>query len=149
MDSGALVVSNATGSGTGAGAVSVNGGTLGGKGIVSGAVTIGTGSGGGAFLAPAFGTNKQVTLTLQSGLTLQAEATYTYTVKARKNKSRTDLVIANGVTISGATIGLQRKDPGPVKAWPGPDGAQQYEREPNQRNLPQPNRRSGRLGERQ
>jgi hypothetical protein len=38
---------------------------------------------------------------------LQADATYTYTFKARRNQARTDLVIANGVTINGATIALQ------------------------------------------
>ena len=75
----------------------------------------GTGSGAGAFLAPAVGTNKQVTLTLQSSLTLQADATYTYTFKARKNQARTDLVMANGITINGATIALQGKTQGRVK----------------------------------
>jgi autotransporter-associated beta strand protein len=112
VNAGALLVNNNTGSATGTGAVIVNGGTLGGGGIVSGAVTVGTGGGGGAFLAPAFGTNKQVTLTLQSSLTLQADATYTYTFKARTNQARADLVIANGVTINGATIALQGKTQG-------------------------------------
>ncbi len=106
VSAGALLISNQSGSGTGAGAVLVNAGTLGGKGILSGAVTIGTGSGGGAFLAPAFGTNKQVMLNLQSSLTLQADATYTCTFKANKNQSRTDLVIANGVTINNATLAI-------------------------------------------
>jgi autotransporter-associated beta strand protein len=115
VSAGALLVSNPTGSATGTGAIAVNSGTLGGGGIIAGAVTIGTGSGTGAFLAPAFGTNKQVTLTLQSSLTLQADATYTYTFKARKNQSRTDLVAANGVTISGATIVLQGKTQGRLK----------------------------------
>jgi autotransporter-associated beta strand protein len=109
VTAGALLVSNNAGSATGPGAVKVNGGTLGGGGIVSGAVTVGTGGGGGAFLAPAFGTNKQVTLTLQNTLTLQGDATYTYTFKARNSQSRTDLVIANGVTINEATIALKGK----------------------------------------
>jgi autotransporter-associated beta strand protein len=112
INAGALLVSNNTGSATGTGAVTVNGGTLGGGGIVSGTVTVGTGSGGGAFLAPAFGTNKQLALALQSTLTLQADATYIYTFKARNSQSRADLVIANGVTINGATIALQGKTQG-------------------------------------
>jgi autotransporter-associated beta strand protein len=115
VSQGALLVANTSGSATGTGAVSVTAGTLGGSGMIGAAVTIGTGSGTGAFLAPAFGTNKQITLTLQSSLILQADATYTYTFKARKNQSRTDLVIANGITINGATIVLQGKTQGRLK----------------------------------
>ena len=62
ITAGTLVVSNKTGSGTGTGAVTVNGGTLGGSGTLSGAVTVNSG----AFLAPAAGTKKQATLTIQS-----------------------------------------------------------------------------------
>ncbi len=115
LSAGVLLIANTTGSGTGTGPVKANVGTLGGSGIISGACTVGTGSGGGAFLVPAFGTNKKVTLTLQSSLTLHADATYTYTFKARKNQSRTDLVIANGVTINGATIAFQGQTQGRVK----------------------------------
>ncbi|MDQ3413949.1 MAG: autotransporter-associated beta strand repeat-containing protein [Verrucomicrobiota bacterium] len=64
VSAGTLVVANTTGSATGTGAVSVTAGTLGGSGIIAGAVTIGTGSGGGAFLAPAHGGKKQLTLTI-------------------------------------------------------------------------------------
>ena len=106
VNGGVLNVANRRGSATGIGAVQVNTGTLGGRGIVSGATTIGTGSGAGAFLAPAVGSNKQTVLTIQSALTLKADATYTYSFKAKKNKSRTDLVAANGVTINGAAINL-------------------------------------------
>jgi autotransporter-associated beta strand protein len=108
VSQGALVVSNQTGSGTGTGAVSVDHGTLGGNGIIGGAVTARTGS----FLAPAFGSKKQVTLTLQSSLTLQAGATYIYTFKARDSQVRTDLLIANSVTINGAKIKLKGKTQG-------------------------------------
>ena len=45
---GTLLVKNTTGSATGTGAVQVNTGTLGGTGIISGAVTVGTGSSSGA-----------------------------------------------------------------------------------------------------
>jgi autotransporter-associated beta strand protein len=107
VNGGTLVVSNTTGSGTGAGPVNVSAGTLGGSGIIAGAVTIGTGSGAGAFLAPAHGGKKQLTLTIQDSLTFNTDATYTYTFKAKGNKSKIDKVIANGVTInSGASFNL-------------------------------------------
>jgi autotransporter-associated beta strand protein len=100
---GGLVVANSTGSATGTGAVTIKAGTLGGSGSIAGAVSAGTGSGAGAFLAPAAGSNKQATLTIQSALTFKSDSTYTYTLKAKKNKARTDQVIAKGVTIeSGA-----------------------------------------------
>ena len=101
-----VLLSNRTGSATGTGAVKVNAGTLGGSGIIAGAVTVGTGSGAGAFLTPGIGTNKQVTLTIQSALTLNSDATYTYTFKGNKNRVRTDLAIANGVTINGGAIAI-------------------------------------------
>ena len=106
VSGGVLNVANRRGSATGIGAVQVNTGTLGGRGIISGATTIGTGSGAGAFLAPAVGSNKQTVLTIQSALTLKADATYTYSFKGKQNKSRTDLVAANGITINGATLNL-------------------------------------------
>jgi len=108
VNQGTLVVSNTFGSGTGAGRVQVNAGTLGGSGIVSGPVTLGTGSGIGAFLAPAHGTNTQATLTIQSALTFSADSTYTCTFKAKRNRAKMDQVIANGVTInSGASFAFQ------------------------------------------
>jgi autotransporter-associated beta strand protein len=107
VSAGTLVVGNTAGSATGTGSVNVTAGTLGGSGIIAGAVTVGTGSGAGAFLAPAHGGNKQLTLTIQGSLTFNADATYTYTFKAKGNKSKIDKVISNGVTInSGASINL-------------------------------------------
>ena len=107
VTAGVLGISNTLGSGTGTGSVNVQGGTLAGKGIISGAVTIGTGSGSGAFLAPAAGTNVQAMLTIQSALIFNADATYAYTFRAKRNRARTDEVIANGVTInSGALVAL-------------------------------------------
>lgn len=107
VSSGTLVVANTSGSATGTGAVNVTAGTLGGGGIIAGAVTVGTGSGAGAFLAPAHGGNKQLTLTIQSSLTCNSDATYTYTFKAKGNRSKIDKVVANGVTInSGAQVNL-------------------------------------------
>lgn len=107
LNAGTLVISNRSGSGAGTGLLQVNAGTLGGSGIISGAVTVGTGSGAGAFLAPAHGINKQVTLTIQSALTFKADSTFTYTFKAKQTKSKTDKVVANGVMInSGASFNL-------------------------------------------
>ena len=117
VNAGTLLVSNTTGSATGPGAVKVNSGTLGGSGIITGAVTIGTGSGAGAFLAPAGGTRKQATLTSQSALTFNGDATYTYTFRAKGNKSRTDRVVALGVTINaGATFVSQGTVQGALQA---------------------------------
>ena len=106
LSAGTLIVSNRTGSATGTGSVKANVGTLGGSGIIAGTVTVGTGSGGGAFLTPGIGTNKQVTLTIQSALTFSSDSTYTYTFKGNRNRVRTDLVIANGVTINRGTIAI-------------------------------------------
>ncbi|MGH8092073.1 MAG: autotransporter-associated beta strand repeat-containing protein [Chthoniobacterales bacterium] len=103
VSAGTLVVSNKSGSATGTGAVNVSGGTLGGKGIISGAVTVNSG----AFLAPAHGTKQQSTLTVQSAFTFNAGSTYTYSFKAKGKQAKTDKVIANGVTVnSGASFNL-------------------------------------------
>jgi autotransporter-associated beta strand protein len=108
VNAGALLVSNTTGSGAGTGAVNVNAGTLGGSGVITGAVTIGTGSGGRAFLAPAGGAKRQATLTSRNALTFNANATYTYSFRAKGNRTRADKVVAMGVTINnGATFVLQ------------------------------------------
>jgi autotransporter-associated beta strand protein len=113
VTAGVLGISNKRGSGAGTGSVNVQAGTLAGKGIISGAVTIGTGSGSGAFLAPAAGTNVQAMLTIQSALTFNADATYAYTFRAKRNRASTDMVIASGVTInSGAMIALSGQTQG-------------------------------------
>jgi autotransporter-associated beta strand protein len=115
VSAGTLQVSNGIGSGTGTGPVNVNVGTLGGKGIIAGTITVGTGAGSGAFLAPAAGMNAQATLTIQSSLTFNSDAIYTYTFSATHNRVRTDKVVANGVTInSGATIALSGQIRGPL-----------------------------------
>ena len=113
VSAGVLNVSNPTGSGTGTGPVNVNTGTLAGSGIIAGVTTIGSGTG--AFLAPAAGGKKQSTLTIQSSLTFNSDATYTCTFKAKKNKAKTDLVVANGVTINGATLNLVGQSQGSLK----------------------------------
>jgi hypothetical protein len=73
-------------------------------------------AGAGAFLAPAVRISKQTTLTIQSALTLNSDATYTYSFKAKQNKAGTDKVIANGVTInSGAMLNLLGTTQGSLK----------------------------------
>ena len=113
VEGGKLVVFNSTGSGTGPGPVNVTRGKLGGTGIIAGATTIGTGGGAGAFLAPAAAqaTSQPATLTIQSALTFNADATYSCTFKAEQTRNgtrvKTTMVIADGVTInSGAMIEL-------------------------------------------
>jgi len=96
---GFLRVSNTSGSATGAGPVQIDGGTLGGGGIVAGAVTVGSGNGSGAFVAPGSGA---ATLTLQSNLTFNADGTYAWRFKT--TSATADKLVANGVTINpGAT----------------------------------------------
>ncbi len=102
VSGGTLKVTNTSGSGTGTGVVKVNAGTLGGKGIVSGAVTIGTGSGAGAILAPGEGAGKPTTMTLQSTLTLKADSTYSCKVNLKKAKA--DKVVTTGVTIKSGAL---------------------------------------------
>jgi autotransporter-associated beta strand protein len=106
VTSGILLVSNSSGSGTGTGAVSVNAGTLGGSGIIAGAVTVGTNTGVQAFLAPSKGAKKPATLTIQSALTLNDDSTYIYQLNTKRAVS--DEVIANGVAIdSGAKFSFR------------------------------------------
>jgi autotransporter-associated beta strand protein len=102
IEGGRLWVNNMNGSGTGSGAVHVNAGRLGGRGTIAGAVTIGTGSGAGAVLAPGESTHKAGTLTIQSTLTFNSDATYKFELKTMR--AIADKVIANGVTISGARV---------------------------------------------
>jgi hypothetical protein len=64
--------------------------------MIAGTVTIGPT----AFLAPAGGTQTKATLTLESNLTFNAAASYTYIFKARGSLAETDKVVANGVTIN-------------------------------------------------
>jgi autotransporter-associated beta strand protein len=72
---GKLLIDNTTGSGTGTGPVTVEGGTLGGTGIIAGAVTVGDSDGNGATLAPGESQNIATPLTIQGQLSLQPDAT--------------------------------------------------------------------------
>jgi autotransporter-associated beta strand protein len=105
VSAGVLNAFNRNGSATGTGPVNVNAGTLGGKGVITGATTIGTGAGSGAFLAPSIGTKKTATLTFQSLLTFNSDSTSTW--KLSTKHAAADQVVANGVTIqSGAQFDL-------------------------------------------
>jgi autotransporter-associated beta strand protein len=106
VNEGTLIVNSPRQSGLGHGKVTVEGGTLAGGGIIAGLVTVGTGSGAGGFLAPAAGTSKKATLTLQSKLTFQSDGTYTYTFAGSGGDVASDEVIANGVTIKRGQIHL-------------------------------------------
>ena len=106
VTAGALRINNATGSGTGTGPVKIEAGTLGGKGMIAGPVTIGAGNGPGAVLAPSAGLGQLAILTLQGVLTFKADGTYSY--KLNTNNARADQIIANRVNIrSGAQFSFQ------------------------------------------
>jgi autotransporter-associated beta strand protein len=96
---GSLLVTNLNGSATGSGPVLVSGGSLGGNGIIAGAVTIGRGSRP-AFLEPGIGSSLGI-LTIQSTLILNPVAKYE--VEFDSNSLSSDQVVANGVTISSGT----------------------------------------------
>jgi autotransporter-associated beta strand protein len=99
VTAGTLLVNNISGSGTGTGAVQVTGGTLGGTGTIAGTVTVGTGTGAGAFISPGASPG---TLTIQSSLTLNSDATYQFELNSTIGDA--DKIIANGVTLNGAAF---------------------------------------------
>jgi len=102
IEGGKLVVNNMSGSGTSSGAVQVNAGTLGGRGTIAGEVIVGNGTGTRAVLAPGRSEDKAGTLTIQSTLTFNSDATYKCELKTKR--AIADKVTANGVTISGARV---------------------------------------------
>jgi autotransporter-associated beta strand protein len=96
---GTLLVRNTSGSGTGTGPVTVDAGSLGGTGVIAGAVALGTGTGRGAVLSP--GSKVSLgTLTIQSLLTFNADAIYDFALNS--SRVAADQVVANGVTINSA-----------------------------------------------
>jgi autotransporter-associated beta strand protein len=97
---GQLIVNNIIGSGTGEGPVQVEGGKLGGIGVISGAVSIGTGNGPGAVLAPGYlhGANATGALTIQSSLVFNTDGIYQAQVNS--SNATADQVAALGVTIN-------------------------------------------------
>ena len=105
VDDGSFFVNNSSGSGTGTGAVQVNGGTFGGVGTVMGAVSIGTGAGSGAMLSPGASANVIGAFTLLDTLTFHSDGSCE--TQLDSTAVTADRVIAQGVTIdSGAEIAV-------------------------------------------
>jgi autotransporter-associated beta strand protein len=101
VEQGTLAVNNLSGSATGTGAVQVNAGVLGGRGIIGGDVTVGTGSGRRAGLDSGTpGSDPGHFLSILGALTLNSDATCTIGLKTRNQT--VDQVVANGITINGA-----------------------------------------------
>ncbi len=100
INAGKLMVNNSRDSGTGTGPVQVNGGSLGGKGTIAGAVTLGTGRGRGATLSFGYvhGASAPGALAIQAALTFNSDSTYKMEVNS--DNAMADEVIANGVTIN-------------------------------------------------
>jgi len=96
INQGTLRVGNTTGSATGTGSVQVDGGRLGGTGIVGGETTIGPGSTAVAILEPSAGGKKPATLTIQSALHFKGSV-FNYQLNTKRAVG--DQVVANGVSI--------------------------------------------------
>ena len=94
------MVDNTIGFGTGTGPVEVIAGTLGGNGIIGGAVTIGTGQAGRGILEP--GTKAVGLLTVENTLTLAARGTYKWDMDSIS--ATVDEVAAAGVTINNGAL---------------------------------------------
>ncbi len=97
VSKGTLLVTNRTGSATGTGAVQVNKGTLGGTGIITGAVTVGTGRSSGAILSPVKSATAPGILTINNTLTFNSRSTYKCVLNRRTP-------IAGEITALGVTI---------------------------------------------
>jgi autotransporter-associated beta strand protein len=98
ISDGALKVTNRTGSATGMGTISVNGGSFGGSGIVSGNVLVGKNG----LLAPGLDEYAPTTLTIRNSLSFDSGADYFYRVSPLAGNA--DKVIANGVAIRSGAI---------------------------------------------
>ena len=100
VSSGTLRVTNTSGSGTGSGNVSVNGGMLSGNGVVSGTVSVGSG----ATISP-YDSSTSSTDTLTVGnLTLHSGSTLSYQLGGT---ATSDLIMVSGtLTASGGTFTL-------------------------------------------
>ena len=97
---GNLVVDNTAGSGTGPGPVQVMGGTLGGNGIIGGAVTIGAAQFGRGILAP--GIDAIGLLTIENTLTFASRGAYRWNVDTIRMAA--DEIAAAGITISNGAL---------------------------------------------
>jgi autotransporter-associated beta strand protein len=100
VNQGTLLVDNTSGSGTGTGDVTVNAGTLGGNGIIAGAVTVGTG-GEPASISPGARGNNTGLLTIQGAITFGSLGTYEFQLDSTSFTA--DTLSTDGVAIgSGA-----------------------------------------------
>ena len=100
IESGSLVIDNTSGSGTGAGPVEVMSGALGGRGVISGAVTIGTDDRRRGVLEP--GIDMIGRLTVQNTLTFAERGTYRWHMDT--NSVSADEIAATGVTIDPGAL---------------------------------------------
>ena len=96
VSGGTLLVNNTTGSGTGSGAVTVNGGTLGGTGIISGVVTNDGGT-----LSPGASIG---TLTISSALVLNGGATTTFEVNG--STPTNDVIVLGAAVTYGGVLNI-------------------------------------------
>ncbi len=101
VETGTLLVNNTTGSGTGAGNVTVNGGAkLGGTGTIAGSVTVqGTGE-----LLPGASAG---TLTVNTDLTLAAGATCTYELSTTWNGANDKVVVGGNLNLNDNVLKIQ------------------------------------------
>lgn len=102
IEGGTLLAENTAGSALGTDPVQVNSGTLGGKGIIAGQVTIGDRNSLDAFLAPGGSRRSVATLTLQSSLTFADFSNYAWKLNTRR--ARADEVVAFGVSIDASAL---------------------------------------------
>jgi autotransporter-associated beta strand protein len=102
VQSGGLFVNNASGSGTGTGAVKLNAGTLGGNGKISGAVSVGTGA---QTIAPGLA-GLAGTLTI-GGLTTATSTTLALDLGSPGVAGSSDLLAVTGnVSLNGGTVAI-------------------------------------------
>ena len=103
VNAGTLIVNGIHGA-----SITVVAGTLGGHGTILNTVSIGKGGGPGAVLAPAIAGGGPGPINIAEALTLNSDATFIFSFKARGNRVKGNTVTAKGVTIShGAIIQLQ------------------------------------------
>ncbi len=118
VSGGRLLANNASGSATGAGAVTLEGGLLGGTGSVGGAVTANAGGG----LAPGGSVG---TLTL-STLTLNGGATNSFEFNSTPANDQAVVTTSDGLVVNGGTFGLYAEGGSTAWATPGTYNLIQY-----------------------
>jgi len=103
VSAGTLIVNGIHGA-----SITVVAGTLGGHGTILNTVSIGKGGGPGAVLAPAIAGGGPGPINIAEALTLNSDATFIFSFKAKATRLKANTVTAKGVTVShGAIIQLQ------------------------------------------